>query len=633
MSADSTRDSIPAVRDDSVRASVAAPDTLPVDTTPRYPFRGPHGAYDSTRQVWERRFAGPAPPMPAARTLAAGDLADWLGMFGPYDVDDAPGVGQSRFYTRWGLEERHGNWRLEGRPFVRQRLTFPQRAAFDMGVLPSFSWTDYHIGEEIRLDTDTLWSRTARSSYFYRQGDFADTYSEGKFRRLIGSRLGTDLSFTFFDSDGRYADDNRSTRFLSLRLVGAAYRDWHWSYRFVQFRDQTFILTPEPFTSLAPQRNDLLWQMDFDVYRPAGASPGVMAGLRVQSGKQSLRDVWSGYRLRSNDRRWTVWGLTTLRGWNLDGEFLWETLDIDPVTAGRWGARVTAGRTLRLGPDWSAAMRLDVSDYDTDPLAVTAGAVIGPVAERLPLLPELRVSRERTVPSLFDRRRPGADSMFTVEYRGDFAIYDVTYGESGAPDLEAQWDNAVSLVWHNRTPAAGGTPALSYQIEARAAYVENYTRWQDTSSVVTHVSYAPVAEDARTVGFSAALTAPFWGDFALTTAYAAKYAADLDDRRLTGYYPHKGSAILSWVRPQLHWGIDVRANLIGVWMYGDRRIQPTLYTEPHIVRVDLSGTATMGSFHFDYLIQNLFNFEYRTRAGYPGTGRTVRFGLEWHFLD
>lgn len=596
-----------------------------VEEAPRHPpslMRPPHAARDSARRARDLRLIGMSPPMPRPHVLAAGDLADWLGLFGAYDVDDAPGAGQNRFFTRWGLTERQGNWRVGGRPFLWQRLSFPQRAQFDPGMLPSFPYEEYRIGDRVRLGYDTAWGAVPRSSYFYRQGDFTDTYSEGRFRRRFGRRYGLDLNFTFFNSDGRYVLDNRNLRTLRVQAIGPVRGDLFWSYRFMQFRDETIILVPEsphPLSSVTPRRDDLLWQMEWNVYRPDAASAGWLVGLEVQSGKQKISDNSAGYLFLSRDQRWSLWGERTLAGWVIDAEGIWEKLKIDPVTRNRWGFRLTAGRIVPLGRYGSALINVGLTDWDTDPAGVEVTGELAPSAGP-GIIPTLRGERRRVVPTLFDRSRPSADPVFMVG--------SVPYAESGTPDLEAQWENVLSLKWR-----AGSPESPSLLVEARAAYIENYTDWADTSTDGSRIFYRPLSRDVRSAGVTAGFSIPMSRDFALVGNYTAKYAASLSEEKLSGYYPHKATAILTWDRTQLRWGFDVRANLIGFWAYGDRRINPTAYTEPHIFRLDISGAAILEGFTFNYLVQNILNFQYRTRAGYPMTGRMVRLGIEWHFLN
>lgn len=601
------------------------------DETPRHVpsvMRPPHASMDSARRALDRRLVGLTPPMPRLQVLAAGDLADWLGLFGAYDVDDAPGAGQNRFFTRWGLTERQGHWRVGGRPFLWQRLSFPQRAQFDPGVLPSFPYEEYRIGDRVQLVYDTAWGATPRSSYFYRQGDFTDTYSEGRFRRRFGRRFGLDLNFTFFNSDGRYALDDRSLRNLRFQAIGPVRGDLFWSYRFMQFRDETIVLVPESphaLSSVTPRRDDLLWQMEWNVYRPDASTAGWLVGLEVQSGKQRISDDAAGYLFFSRDQRWALWGERTVAGWVVDAEGIWEKLKIDPVSRNRWGLRVTAGRIVPLGTHWSVLINVGVTDWDNDPVGVEVTGELAPPPAWTGFIPTLRGERRRVVPTLFDRYRPTADPLLTLA--------SATYSESGTPDLDAQWENALSLKWSAGSPEGRPATGPALLVEARAAYVENYTDWADTSTVESRIFYRPLSRDVRSAGVTAGFSIPMFRDFALVGNYTVKYAASLSEEKLFGYYPHKATAILSWDRTQLRWGFGVRANVIGFWAYGDRRINPTNYTEPHIFRLDVSGAAILEGFTFNYLVQNILNFQYRTRAGYPMTGRTVRFGIEWHFLN
>jgi hypothetical protein len=619
-------DSTAGVPEDSL--GLAIPDSLRSRAErPSAHFVPPHRGDSPERRRFERQLAGASPLLPAADQLAAGDLADWLGLLGAYDVDDAPGVGQNRFFTHWGLQSREGRWSVDGRRFAWQRLTFPMVARFDPGVLPSFPFAVYTIGEQVQLDYDTLWAGPARSSYFFRQGDYGDSYSEGTFRRLFGPRFGLDLSFTFFNSTGRYLSDNRDTRFLNVQAAGPITQRLHWRYRFVQFRDKTIILTPEPFTVMTPRRDDLLWRIDWELYSPADSShDGWRTGVQIHSGKQKLRDDIEGYRLKSRDRRLTFWGRRTFRDFLLDGEIVLEELLIGDVAPDRWGLLLRVGRQLALGEMWDALVRINYSDWDTDPPAAGGVVLLTPDDDQPTLFPSLRLERRRDVATLFDRYRPAADSMFSLNATPG----EVFYSEGGDAQLPAQWENAVSLRWSNGVRRETG---WRYAIAGRIAYIEDYIYWKDTSGVATHVAMHPVAEDVRSTGASIDLAIPVLRSLTLYTGYAVKYVVDLADVKLPEYYPHKANAILSWYRPRWHWDIDARINLIGVWWYADRRIDPTQFTEPHVFRFDISGMARMGEFSFNYLIQNVFDFAYRTRAGFPETGRTVRFGIEWLFRD
>jgi outer membrane receptor protein involved in Fe transport len=74
-------------------------------------------------------------------------------------------------------------------------------------------------------------------------------------------------------------------------------------------------------------------------------------------------------------------------------------------------------------------------------------------------------------------------------------------------------------------------------------------------------------------------------------------------------------------------------NAQGLWWYGDRRIDPTEYASPHALRVDLAASATMKDVTLTLQLQNVAGFPYRTAAGYPFAGRTLRFGIDWKFRD
>ncbi|MBI3871463.1 MAG: hypothetical protein HY304_00100 [candidate division Zixibacteria bacterium] len=596
------------------------------------PFYPPFTARSEIRREYERAIAGADWPMPDPKVVAAGDLADWLTLFPGYDVDDAPGAGENRFYTHWGLAERAGDWLVDGRPIQWQRLSFPERAQFDPGIVPSFAFQKYHVGEEIQLEHDTLWGPKPRSSYFVRQGDFADTYSEAMFRRRFRQGIGIDLGFTFLNSDGRFVEDDRKLRHLDLQAIGPARHGTFWSYRFTQFRDKSMVVTPEMFDSVHPDRDDLLWQMEATLYRPALDGAGWTAGLTMQSGKQDLNDAPSGYHIHSRDRLWSLWGTNEWRGWLLDGNLDLEELNVDNAGPRRWLASAAAGKTWTMAGGWSATSRLRLANGDTDPLAPEATVVLTPGIHSS-ALPVVRVERTRTLPTLFDRNRPRTDSVALIGSTGG-----VFYSESGTPDLPAQWTNALSVRWGAAHSADSSRQHLS--IETYAAYVEDYIRWDDTLLIdtllgapVLHDHARPTGGDCRTVGVAIGAYGPLWRKIVYDFAYAAKYAATLDGERLPGYYPHKAHLILSWIAPQFRYKVDLRLNAIGLWWYADRRIVPTLYTEPHVFRFDLSGSATMKSFTFYALMQNVAGFAYRTQAGYPYTGRMLRFGIDWHFLD
>jgi hypothetical protein len=538
-----------------------------------------------------------------------------------------------RAFTHWGLVDHVGTWRVDGRPLTWQRVTFPQRPSFDAGVLPSFAFSEYWVADQVLLARDTLWGSTPRSSYFARQGDFAETYSQAQIRYTARGQYGLDLGFAFFGSDGRFAADNRDLRHLHLQLGGPLSGGRFWSYRYTQFRDKTTVLTPTPLDGVHPRRDDLLWQMEATAYRPAGEHPAWIAGILVQSGKQKLSDPLQGYRIKSRDRLWSLWANSSLAGWFVDGALSWEELLVDSIAPSRWGLSLAAVRQWQMGGPGRFTLKAELTDWDTDPLAMAALAVLAPDTAGSSLLPTVRLERTRTVPTLFDRRRPLAEYAFVT---GGTA--GLLYSEQGDPNLEAQWSNAVSLRWGGIHPPDGSGTRLA--LEAHCAYVQHYWRWEGQEPVdtilgapVTRHLYRPTAEDARVAGVGVGADGPLFAKFHYAVSYSAKYAASLAHQHLTGYYPHKGVVTVCWVAPHWRYGADLRLAATGIWWYGDRRIDPTGYASPHAVRLDLSGTATIKDFTFYAQMQNVAGFPYRTQAGYPFTGRTLRFGIDWHFLD
>lgn len=626
-----------AVIADTVRSGTAADSTAPAaDTTSLRPesiFQPMHRVRGAARRAYDRVLAGVPWPMAPLEAVAAGDLADWLLLIPAYDVDDAPGAGQNRFFTRWGLAGRVGNWQVDGWPLSWQRATFPQRARFDAGVLPSFAFSDYRVADRVLLERDTTWGPRPRSSYFARQGDFSDTYSQAQIRQTFRGRLGLDLGFAFFGSDGRFAADNRDLRYLHLQLGGALGGGRFWNYRYTQFRDKTMVLTPEPFTMVHPQRDDLLWQMEASAYRPAGEQPGWNTGITVQSGKQKLSDPLQAYKVKSRDRLWSLWATGSLRGWFVDGSLSWEELLIDSVNPNRWSLSLAAGHQWRLRDIGNAIVNVKLADWDTDPMALEATAILAPDTGQSAALPTMRFARVRAVPTLFDRRRPQAEYGFLTG-----ASTGLVYSEQGDPGLRAQWTNALSWRWGREHLPDGSRTRLT--LEVHCAYVQGYLRWEGAEAIdtilgtpVAHHHYGPVAGDARTAGLACGVDGPLFAKLIYSVSYCAQYAETLEHRRLLGYYPHKGVAMLSWVAPQWRYGADLRLNATGIWWYGDRRIDPTGYASAHAFRFDLSGSATIKDFTFSAQMQNVAGFPYRTQAGYPFTGRTLRFGIDWHFLD
>ncbi|MEW5702500.1 MAG: hypothetical protein AB1792_09755 [Candidatus Zixiibacteriota bacterium] len=604
-----------------------------VDSIPERLYVPVHRAWSTSRRAYDRTLDGPTWPMPPVKVAAAADLADWMLLDPRCDVDDAPGAGQTRLLTHWGLVPPSGRWCVDNRPMVWQRLTFPQRPGFDVGTLPSFAFSDYRVAERVRLERDTLWGVRPQSSYFARQGDFAETYSQAEFRQTIRNRMGFDFTFAFFGGDGRFASDQRDLRHIDLRLGGHLHQNYFWNWRYTQFRDKTTVLTPAPFDVVHPLRDDLLWQMEATVYRPAVSSAGWIAGASVQSGKQKLTDGTQGYRLKSRDRLWTLWGNGSRRGWFLDGSASWEELLIAGVEPSRWNLALAAGRQWSLRDLARFTAQATVSDADHDAPAVGGTLVLAPDSARMPLLPVVRLARERAIPSLLDRYRPPVEYAFLTAGQSG-----VLYAEQGDPGLPAQWTNVALLHWGTEHACAGDQ--VRFTAELRCAYVEHYFRWDGQETVdtvlgepITRQSYRPTSTDARTVGMAIGIDGPRLGRFVGAISYAAKYAETLEHARLTGYYPHKGVAMLSWVAPQLGYGADVRIDATGIWWYGDRRIDPTGYSSPHAFRFDLAGTATIKDFTLIAQMQNVAGFPYRTQAGYPFTGRTLRFGIDWRFLD
>lgn len=570
-------------------------------------------------------IAGPSWPMPPVDAIAGGDLADWLSYHPAYDVDDGPGVGQTRFFTHWGSVDRQGTWSVDDRPASWQRLTFPMTPQFDPAILPSYDFATVRFGEDVMLKHDTPWREEPVFDFTFLQGDFSDTYSEGRFRAHTKRGFGMDLSGTFFSSDGRFATDTRDKRILALELFGPLKKHYYWRARYSQFRDKSLVLTPEPFDFLRPARNDLLWSGELAVARLGDSIQNWQFGARFTSGHQRLGST--SYSIASEDRDWQLFGETQIAGWDVSVRGGLEELEIDSTNVERWYTEATGSQKWQLSEMWAAALRINLSDWDTDPPSLGAAAVLAPAIPSL-LSPSLRLSRERAVPTLFDRNRPLAE----------YSIIDLTqtgylYSEAGDPSLDDQWENSVSLQWGRESIDDSARFALT--VGGHVAYIENYTRWQGSEDLDTllgnsvfHYRYRPISEDARSYGAALGIHGRLFWKFHYLTHYAVKYATDLDNVKLTGYYPHKGVAMLSLIAPKWKYGVDLRLNAAGLWWYGDTRIDPTGYESSHALRLDLSGSArVVGDLTLYALMQNVANFPYRTAAGYPFTGRTVRFGL------
>jgi hypothetical protein len=272
-------------------------------------------------------------------------------------------------------------------------------------------------------------------------------------------------------------------------------------------------------------------------------------------------------------------------------------------------------------------VQFSLSDWDTDPPSLDATAVLAPSRSSF-IRPTIRLARERVVPTLFDRDRPLVEfTMIDASQTG------FLYSEAGDPSLDDQWENSVSLQWgHDRIDDSARWAAT---VGAHAAYIENYTRWQGSADIdslldtpVLHHRYRPVSTDARSFGAALGVHGRLIWRLHYLAHYAVKYATDLDNVKLAGYHPHKGVAMLSLIAPKWKYGVDLRLNAAGLWWYGDPRIDPTAYESSHAFRFDLSGSArVVGDLTLYALMQNVANFQYRTAAGYPFTGRAVRFGL------
>jgi hypothetical protein len=523
------------------------------------------------------------------------------------------------------LVDRQGSWDVDGRSAKWQRLTFPMTPQFDPAILPSYDFPTVRFGEGVILAHDTAWSEEPVFDFTFLQGDFSDTYSEGRFRAHTKRGFGMDLSGTFFSSDGRYATDTRDKRILGLELFGPIKKHYYWRARYSQFRDKSLVLTPEPFDFLRPARNDLLWTGEFAVARHGDSIQNWQIGARLTSGHQRLGST--SYTVSSDERDWQLFGETQIAGWNFSVRGGLEELEIDSTEVERWYTEASGSQEWQLSEMWAAAVQIGLSDWDTDPPSLGGTAVLAPNPPSL-LRPSLRLSRERAAPTLFDRDRPLAEYSLIDATQTGFL-----YSEAGDPSLDDQWENSISAQWGRES--IDDSARFAVTVGAHAAYIENYTRWQgsvDTDTLlgnpVPHYRYRPLSGDARSYGAAVGIHGRLFWKIHYLTHYSVKYATDLDNVKLTGYYPHKGVAMVSLIAPKWKYGTDVRLNAAGLWWYGDTRIDPTGYESSHAFRFDLSGSArVVGDLTLYALMQNVANFPYRTAAGYPFTGRTVRFGL------
>jgi len=552
-------------------------------------------------------------------------LADWL-EFAPFiDVDDALGVGQTRLITTWGLVERTSSWSTDLLGANWQRLTFPQRPQFDPNVLPSVDFGRHDLGDEVVLERDTTWGDRPRFDWTFRQGDYSDTYSEGLFRVHSNAGVGIDLGFAFLGSNGFSFNDNRKKRILTVSSFGPIRPSLSWHAQFDQFTDGTTILVPSPYADPAfvpPTREDLLWRLQGELGHMADSVADWTLNASVQSGHQRLKN--GSYRLNAKDRLWQLAGTGDWRGWLLDAKAGLAHFDIDSTNADRWQAQARAARSWRLNRSWLGSIRLSLDGDGDNSAGLSAVAALTPDSAAPWWQPGVRAATERVAPSLIDLDYPKRTMPLILNQ------VPITYVEEGDPDLPVQWENSLSLHWNG-----GGDSTGHWALTAHTAYVSDYTTWDQgyDSLVNSNYVYAPRARDVRV--FGGAIHGDhhlFWKLF-LFADYAAKYAADLHNEKLAGYYPHKGSLMASLIAPQWGYGVDVRLNATGLWWYGDKRIVPTDYTTNHVFRVDLSGSARIKGMTLYALVQNVAGYRYRTSAGYPFTTRMVRFGFNILLLD
>jgi hypothetical protein len=353
----------------------------------------------------------------------------------------------------------------------------------------------------------------------------------------------------------------------------------------------------------------------------------------LQAGKHDIRDRRNtldgsdDYQVDEQDKTWTLWGKRILAGWLVEANALYDQLRVDSTEPDRWGLRVSGERALGLNRFGLGLVEWTVSDNETDPVAVELRAALTSRDRSRGLVPTLRLSRTRVVPSLFDR---SAD-VRSVSILDQSELTVSQYSESGNPELDAEWRNEAAVVFES---GRDSTRRSHFAVEGHAAYVEGYTRWVDTDPDADVAYYRPQSDDARTIGLAAAVHTPLFWKFEGWFNYAAKYAETTDGVRLPDYYPHKASAVVSWIAPKFKFNIDVRINSAVIWWYGDSRIDPTPYaSSPNVVRWDLSASARMKTFTFYYSVQNVAGFPYRTRAKQPFAGREFRFGINWRFLD
>ncbi len=571
-----------------VETSLTALPEQPRDDTTWNKFLPPSRWRTAQQYRTTHLLAGPSWPMPPLLSIAGGDLADWLTFHPAYDVNDAVGVGQARFFTSWGVVDRQGGWDVDGRQTSWQRLTFPMTPQFDPAMLPSYGFTRTHFGDDAVLLRDTAWAPKPQFDFLFYQGDFSDTYSEGKFRAYTRRGFGIDLSGTFFSSVGRFLSDDRDKRILALETFGPLKKDLYWRARYSQFRDKSLILTPEPFDFMRPERDDLLWTGEAAVARIVDGAPRWQIGARAQSGNQRLDG--SGYSTRNQDRRGEVFAETHVAGWDVRGVAGLDQLEIDSTDENRTYGGLSVSRMIVLNDHWEAAFQVSAGDRSDAPLQPGVIAALAP--RRVGILPSIRLARRGSRHSLYDLHRPLTEySLIDASQSG------YLYSESGDRSLADEWSNSATVQWGLEEIV--DTIGFGWTVAGHAAYIENYTHWQgrldaDTllGTPVPHYRYRPMSEDARSLGASFGLQGRLVWKLHYLTHYSVKYVVNLDNEKLAGYHPHKGVAMLSLIAPKWKYGVDVRLNAAGLWWYGDRRIDPTgmHFASTCPVRLVLSAT-------------------------------------------
>lgn len=624
-----TKDRSQWVRDSIAFVALLA-DTVAIDTTEVHgPVRLSVAVYDSllrTRRDFDRLTCW---PIPQPVHLAVIDAGGWLAMHPGYDVDDALGTGQARRYSRWGLNARDDHWTVNGRPAGSRRLSFPQDVSFDAAVIPPYDYDSILATTSgVQIERKDQWPAQAHSSYVLRQGDYGETYSQGRFNRVLPAGYGIDMGFAFYESGGPFLTDSRDTRHLRLQVAGPLLGATGWNARFEQTRDKTSIVPAALYGFMRPTRDDLNYTAEAAFHHTPDSAAHWAAGLTRESAKHDIRDPGSGYRLETHEHRWRAWGERTLLDWDITASAVLDELDLVGSSDTRWGAWIEGRRMVNGPAGGRSSLHWRLSDWDTDLPAPEFDATIHLADTSRSLIPGVMISRTRIVPTLFERH--GIERIAALSQSTSPFVR--RYVERGDPGLPAEWRNELTVFLSR--PAMDSTQRAQLILEGHLAYVENYTTWENVGTALDTVIYQPVTTEARAAGIGIGLHTPLFWKFECWTGYAFKYAESLDHDRLTGYNPHKATWILSWIAPQIRYGIDLRLNSTLIWWYGDKRIEPTPYTSsPHVLRWDLAASAQMRSFVFHFSMQNVTNFPYRTREGEEYAVRALRFGFDWRFLD